>query len=168
MPQCKRIKQHVRSLATIHDLLTQQAKRDANTVRCQRQRRSATPDPHVAGDQRGQAHHSRDRRLSRFPCRKPQHCPCSSASASAMPSNTRREKWKLLLRLRGTPHAWKSAMMAQAFRLASIPARLPIRVWNSLTAQRAGTCAAKLYYENREQGGGRVVVTFPIDAPSEP
>ena len=165
----KRIKQHVRSLATIHDLLTQQAKRDASTsvVSAEDVLQHLIPMLQAtSGDRRIKAD------IVDVPLSVQKATALSLLVSECVSNAIKHAKGEVEITLDvegdtarlevcddgpGFPHGFDPRKAAHTgLELIDSTARWDLR--------------GEVMYENREQGGGRVVVTFPIDplTPHEP
>ncbi len=162
----QRLKQHVRALATIHDMLTQQAKADTDTSVVSARDVLLRLIPvlqETSGERRIQADIA-EARLS-----------VQKATSLAL----------LVSECVGNAIKHATGEVEITLEVADGTARLevcddgpgfppdfdPRRAANTglelIESTARWDLRGELVYENREQGGGRVVVTFPLDAPSE-
>ncbi len=159
----QRIKQHIRSLATIHDLLTQQAKRDASTsiVSAEDVLQHLIPMLQAtSGDRRIKAD------IADIPL-SVQKATALSLLVSECVSNAIKHakgEVEITLEVEGGTARLEVCDDGDGFPAGFDPRKAANTGLELIDSTARWDLCGDVVYENRDRGGGRVVVTFPIDA----
>ena len=158
----QRIKQHVRSLATIHDLLTQQAKADANTSvvnanevlqRLIPMLQATTGDRHIKADVDDVM----------LPVQKATSLALLVSECVSNAIKHAKGEVEITLDVEGNAVRLEVCDDGSGFPPDFDSRRSAHTGLELIDSTAHWDLRGEVHYENREQGGGRVVVTFPLD-----